>query len=397
MTRPLLGLALTIAALGAACGGSGPALPAADGTGEPGSPLPGLTADQLARFERGRAWFDYGFTADEGLGPLYLQDRCSSCHDLPTIGGYGSERLPKANTWDAATGQCDALEAQGGEIVQTQITPGLRAAGGEPERVPLGATHFVHFVPFQTFGVGLIGAIPEAEIVRRADPDDADSDGISGRVVYDPAGRLGRFGRRATAPDLTEFVAGALGIELGLTTGRFPNENLVNGQPLPEGVDPAPDPEISDSVLSEYVDFIRFLALPAPERATGAAADSIAQGERIFFHTGCALCHVPAMQTGPNEVAALDRKTVPLWSDLLLHDLGPEVESVCAGDVGPSEFRTTPLAGLRLRQPYMHNGEALDLRTAIDMHGGEAAGARAAWSMLDENEKATLLRFLRSL
>lgn len=397
MKRALLGLALSATVLGAACGGSGPGLSAADGTGEPGSPLPGLTADQLTRFERGRAWFNYGFTPEEGLGPLYIQDRCSSCHDLPTIGGYGSERLAKANRWDAATGQCDVLDAEGGEIVQTQVTPGLRAAGGEPERLPIGATHFVNFVPFQTFGVGLIGAIPEEEIVQRADPDDTDGDGISGRVVHDAEGRLGRFGRRATAPDLTEFVAGGLLVELGLTTPEFPNENLANGEPLPDGVDPVPDPEISDSTVAEFVDFVRFLALPAREQATGASADSIAEGEREFFRAGCAQCHVPTMQTGPNEVAALDRKSVPLWSDLLLHDLGPEVESVCADDVGPSEFRTTPLAGLRLRQPYMHNGKALDLGASIEMHGGEAAGSRAAWSVLDEGGKATLLRFLRSL
>jgi CxxC motif-containing protein (DUF1111 family) len=397
MMRALLGLTLTVTVFCVACGDSGAGLPAADGTAEPGSPLPGLTADQLARFERGRVWFNYGFTPEEGLGPLYIQDRCSSCHDLPTIGGYGSERLAKENRWDAATEQCDALDAQGGEIVQTQITPAYRVAGGEPERVPLGATHFVNFVPFQTFGVGLIGAIPEEEIVRRADPDDSDGDGISGRVVHDPQGRLGRFGRRATAPDLTEFVAGGLLVELGLTTPEFPNENQPNGEPLPEGVDQAPDPEINDSTVAEFVDFVRFLALPAREAATGAAADSIEQGEREFFRAGCAQCHVPTMQTGPNEVAALDRKTVPLWSDLLLHDLGPEVESVCAGPVGPSEFRTTPLAGLRLRQPYMHNGKALDIEASIGMHGGEAAGSRAAWSLLDESGKAMLLRFLRSL
>jgi len=397
MKRSALGFVLSVSLFGAACGGAGPAPFSTDGTGDPGSPLPGLNADQLARYQRGRAWFDYGFTPEEGLGPLYIQGRCSSCHDLPAIGGYGAEQLVKANRWDAAAGHCDALEAQGGEIVQTQITPALRAAGAEPERVPLAATHSARFVPFQTFGVGLIEAIPEEEILDRADPDDADGDGISGRVVRDAAGRLGRFGRRATAPDLTEFVAGALQIELGLTTRAFPDENLINGAPLPPGVDPAPDPEVADSTVAEFVDFIRFGALPAREQASGASADSIARGEREFFRAGCALCHAPTMRTGPNEVAALDRKLVALWSDLLIHDLGPDVETVCAGDVGPSEFRTTPLAGLRLRQPWMHDGESPTIRDAIERHGGEAAGSRAAWSMLGEDEKALLLRFLRSL
>jgi CxxC motif-containing protein (DUF1111 family) len=142
---------------------------------------------------------------------------------------------------------------------------------------------------------------------------------------------------------------------------------------------------------------VRFLALPAPEAASGAAADTIAEGEKRFFQVGCALCHVPALETGPNEIAALDRKVVALWSDLLLHDMGPEMESVCAGDAGPSEFRTTPLAGLRLRQPLMHNGQAMDLATSIELHGGEAAASRLAYQRLDDRGKSALLRFLRSL
>lgn len=397
MMRSPLVLALFAVVLPVACEAPAEVSPAAGGYGEPGAPLPGLTAAELARFEQGRAWFDHQFTPEEGLGPLYNQARCSSCHDLPAIGGFGSERLEKANRWDAAASRCDPLDAQGGEIVQTQITEEFRAAGGQPERVPGGATHVVNFVPSMAFGVGLIEAIPEDEILRRADPGDADGDGISGRVMRDADGRLGRFGRRAAAPDLRLFVAGALVLEQGVTSTAFPQENTLNGQPLPPGADRVPDPEINDSTLALMVDFVRFLALPAREAAEGATADTIARGEKAFFRAGCALCHVPTMETGSSETAALSRKIVGLWSDLLLHDMGPELESVCAGDAGPSEFRTTPLAGLRLRQPFMHNGQALDLWMSIEMHGGEAAGSRRAYLRLDEADQQALLRFLRSL
>ena len=391
------GFVLLVALLVTACGEPpGRGLPL-DGTAEPGAPLPGLTTDQLARFEAGRAWFDHEFTPEEGLGPLYNQTRCSSCHDLPTIGGYGAEPIPKASRWNPVSSQCEALDSRGGAIVvQRQVTEGYRAAGGMPENVPLGATHFAEFESLPTFGVGLIEAIEEDEIVGRADPEDADGDGISGRIVRDARGRLGRFGRRSVA-DLREFIGGGMGLEMGMTSSVFPMENTIDGEPFPEGADPVPDPELSDSTLALLVDFVRFLALPAPEETTGAVADTILRGERAFFQAGCALCHVPTLRTGANEVAALDRKVVWLWSDLLLHDMGPESESVCSGDAGLSEYRTTPLAGLGLRLTFMHSGEADDLDTSIGMHGGESAASRNAYYRLEEADRAALLRFLRSL
>lgn len=397
MTRSALRHLLCASVSLAACGGPGETAWPVDGMAAPGSPLPGLTAEQVARFEEGRRWFDHGFTPEEGLGPLYNQDRCSSCHDLPTIGGHGAERIPKASRWNPVSSQCEALDERGGAIViQRQVTDEYRAAGGGPENIPPGATHFAEFQPLPTYGAGLIEAVPESEILSRADPDDADGDGISGRVARDAMGRLGRFGRRGVA-NLREFVAGGMVLEMGMTSSVFMKENSIVGQPLPEDADQVQDPELSDSTLALLIDFVRFLALPVREEATGAAADTILAGERAFFQVGCALCHVPTLRTGSNEVAALNNKVVWLWSDLLLHDMGPENESVCSGNAGLSEFRTTPLAGLRLRQPYMYNGQAEDLVGSIDMHGGEGAASRAAFYGLDESDRLALLRFLRSL
>ena len=100
---------------------------------------------------------------------------------------------------------------------------------------------------------------------------------------------------------------------------------------------------------------------------------------------GCASCHVPTLKTGPNEISALSRKTVHLYSDLLLHDLGPEYRGVCAGDASPTEFRTGRLTGYRFREPYSLEA------------GGEALGARMGYEDLSPRERSLLLRFLRSL
>jgi CxxC motif-containing protein (DUF1111 family) len=363
----------------------------------PGEPLPGLTADERARFAAGREIFHHEFTAAEGLGPLYNQKRCSSCHDLPALGGFGAEPVFKATRWDASTGQCDLLTAHGGDVIQSQVTDTLRALGIEPEAVPEGTTAFGQIKPPALFAAGLLDAIPDEEIMSREDPDDLDGDGISGRAGRTSDGRIGRFGRRLEFATLHDFVAGALVLEMGLTTAEHPVEELRNGQPLPEGTDPAADPEIDAGTLALLVDFVRYLAAPASEPPSEALADTLRAGRRAFDDAQCGLCHTPTMTTGSNPVPALDRKTVALYSDLLLHDLWPDVAGICGPGTGPAEFRTAPLIGLGFRQPYLHDERAETLDDAILAHGGEAESSRSVYEGLTDAERAALLRFLRSL
>jgi CxxC motif-containing protein (DUF1111 family) len=96
-------------------------------------------------------------------------------------------------------------------------------------------------------------------------------------------------------------------------------------------------------------------------------------------------------------VPALDGKTVALYSDLLMHDLGADVASVCGPAAGPSEFRTAILAGLRYRQPFLNDGRAQDLLSAILSHGGEAGASKRGFDSLDPSAREALMRFLRSL
>ena len=363
----------------------------------PGAPLPGLSEAELASFERGRTWFDHGWTPEEGLGPLYLQDRCSSCHDLPAFGGTGVEMLPLMTRWDSVTG-CDPLAAQGGPIQQQAATPLARAAGILHEVVPAGATESIQETAPLLFGLGLVEAIPESEIESRADPEDADGDGISGRVYRTADGRLGRLSRRADVASIEELVVGALVTELGLTSPRAPTEEGLNGQPLAAELDPAPDPEVDEATVQALTDFIRFLAPPAPETpASPEARDSVAEGSRLFRRIGCASCHVPTLQTGPSPVAALSGKPIHLYSDLLLHDLGPEVRSICSGDVSPTEVRTPRLMGLRLKEPYAVSWITPSLERRILAHGGEARNARQAYEQLTADARSRLVRFLLSL
>lgn len=362
-----------------------------------GEPIPGLGAEEAARFSAGKALFNRAFTPEEGLGPLFNQTRCSSCHDLPTSGGHGAESVRKATRFDEATG-CDLLEEGGGDLLQSAVTALGRAAGIQPERIPEGATHTADIQPPPLYGLGLVEAVPDSAIAAGADPEDRDGDGISGRLGAGKDGSLGRFGMKAVHATLASFIAEAARGELGLTSPDHPVENLPQGRPLPEGADPAPDPEVDAAFLSALTDYVRFLAPPpaaVPEDREGKAA--VAQGREIFTEIGCAACHTPFWTTGPNPSPALNEKRFRAYSDFLLHDLGPELADICAPGAAPSEWRTAPLVGLSLRSVFLHDGRAQRLVDAIQLHGGEAARSRDRFRSLPDRLREDVVRFLQSL
>jgi CxxC motif-containing protein (DUF1111 family) len=148
---------------------------------------------------------------------------------------------------------------------------------------------------------------------------------------------------------------------------------------------------------------MRFLAPPAPAPAT----PSTARGRDVFTEIGCALCHTPSMTTGRSSTAALSEKPVGLYSDLLLHRMGPRLaDDIIQGLAGPDEFRTAPLWGLGQRIFFLHDGRTTDLIEAIEAHASkgnkpyppsEANAVVARYRALGSDKKQDLLNFLRSL
>ncbi len=385
--------ALSLLVLAAGCADGAPA----EATAPPGQSIPGLDATQRTRFDEGAALLQYEFTPEEGLGPLFNQWRCSSCHDLPTPGGMGDEPIVRVGVFTPPS-TCDLLVDAGGENIQQRATPQLEALGVLGEDVPRDRNaSLAIIVPPPLYGLGLVEAIAESALTAKADPEDRDGDGISGRVGRTVDGRVGRFGRKAEFATLADFIDGAARAEMGLTTPAHPVEETLNGAPLPPGTDPAPDPELSDAQLALLVDFVRFLAPPERPALTGAVRDTARRGERVFRRLGCDACHTPALRTAADAPLPLAGRTLRLYSDLLLHDMGEEAATVCGIGAEPAEWRTSPLMGLRLRHRFMHNGQAGGVGTAIEMHGGEGASARNGYFLLDEADRRALIRFLLTL
>jgi CxxC motif-containing protein (DUF1111 family) len=366
------------------------------------APLEGLSAAELAAFVEGDVQFGKPFAISEGLGPIFNNVSCASCHS-----GDGRGRPENVLTRFSLAG--DLLLAQGGPQLQERAIP-----GAEPERLPAGVESSRRLPP-PVFGAGLIEAIPADSVIARADPADANGDGISGRAslvgvpefvpAHEPGGgpspQLGRFGRKAQVSSLLQQTVDAYHQDMGITTD-FRAEEIENPQSSSanETADRVADPELPASAVRAVVAYLRMLAAPAPGPMTARRE----QGRQVFGSVGCAGCHTPVLRTGPHRIAALANRDVPLFSDLLLHDMGPGLaDGRPDGYADGSEWRTTPLWGLRLMREFlngdaflMHDGRARSVEQAILLHGGEAQAARDGFEALAPADRAALLDFVES-
>ena len=354
-----------------------------------GNPLSFLTASERRLFFKGSAVFQTEFTPATGLGPLFNNNSCAQCHEAPVIGGAGEEVETHATSF--AGGKC--TEAVGGFVIQDSMTAALRAALGiDKEPVPMGVT-VAHRTAPSVLGFGLLDAVPEEVILSHADPDDRNHDGISGRANLDN-GHVGRFGRKAQVARLSDFNAGAFMMEMGISNPLNLIEQTVGGNPLPAGVDPTGEPELKQDQLDAANAFVQLLAPPRPLRLTFAAA----RGRKLFQEVGCAGCHLPSLQTGSSRVRALSHTVVHAYTDLLLHDMGPDLADICLGQAEPAEFRTEPLMGMRFKEAgFLHDGRAATVEEAIQLHAGEGAGAQRRFAALGPKGRAALLAFLSTL
>jgi CxxC motif-containing protein (DUF1111 family) len=246
-------------------------------------------------------------------------------------------------------------------------------------------------IPQPVFGVGLLEAVPESEILGLADPEDGDRDGISGRPnrvwdVVQQAEALGRFGWKANTPTLLQQSASAYVNDMGVTNPLFP---------AADGTE-----DINQDILEAAAIYVQTIAVPA---RTLLDNPQVQQGERLFT-ANCASCHVAELHTGEHEIPALVNQTIHAYTDLLLHDMGSELADGRPNFLADgNEWRTSPLWGVGLTQTvlpysgYLHDGRARTLEEAILWHGGEAEAAKETFRTLAAADRAALIQFLRSL
>jgi CxxC motif-containing protein (DUF1111 family) len=189
------------------------------------------------------------------------------------------------------------------------------------------------------------------------------------------------------------FTAGAYQGELGVTNPTFPTENLPQGRPIAPGWDRKVDPEEGGGIIELTARFQRYLAPPQRCPLSPAAT----RGEQLFTAIGCAACHTPSMSTSGSD-PALAGRTAMLFSDLLLHDMGPALsDRMPAGEATGAEWRTTPLWGTSTKRNWLHDGRARSLDAATRAHGGEGTAATSRYIQLTPADRDALLQFLNAL
>ena len=365
----------------------------------PGAPLPGITPAEFAEFRLGLEDFTEVETAEDGLGPAFNGASCAVCHSVPAIGGGGVILELRAGYRDQ-DGRTAGLNSTGDTLIHLLSTP---AHSCQPV-IPDDANVIARRAPIPLFGAGLVEAIPDEALLALEDPDDRDRDGVSGRaaIVVDIATgqrRVGRVGGKGQPATLLAFGADAYRNEMGITNDLFPSEmafgvseaQMRRCDPVPDPED-RPDPATRRRGIDNFESFMKFLA-PVPRARVDATTQA---GERAFQAIGCASCHTPVFTTSPSRNPLFDRRPVPLFSDLLLHDVGTG-DGIRQEAAGPSEIRTPALWGLRLRRPLLHDGSAATIPDAIMRHSREAETARAGFERLAPDEREQLLAFLRSL
>jgi CxxC motif-containing protein (DUF1111 family) len=412
---------VAVAALVALLAGCDALLPSSpDDTTLLDGPVKGLTGAQLAVFARGDEEFNRTFAAIEGAGPLFVASSCGACH----VGdGKGHPVFNLTRFGRMVGGVFDPMRAQGGPQVQNRAIQRYVA-----EVVPAGVTGVSVFTAPSVTGLGFLEAVDDTTLLRLADPDDADGDGVSGRVqlldeddlivevtsldgVANEGGPtrgapiggkyIGRFGKKGVTVNLLHQTVTAYHQDMGLTSDLVP-EDLFNRQVGTFASDDVPDPEVGSSTVSAVVFYLKTLR-PPPRR--NAQAPDVLAGEALFAAAGCARCHMPTLRTGASPLGPLNQAEFHPYTDLLLHDMGPELDDgYTEGIALTSEWRTAPLWGVGLaaaaqggRMHLLHDGRAKSFPEAIEFHGGEGAASRAVFRGLSAEQQKQVVRFLGSL
>jgi CxxC motif-containing protein (DUF1111 family) len=361
-------------------------------------PLVGANADERALFKQGDVRFDAVFRDPDGLGPLYIRTACSACHEAAAKGPGNVQKMALVDS-DGVTPLADQSALKWGHTVRPYT-----AGGGSTPITPPSLPNLLMSsrMGVPVFGRGYIEAIDDSEILRVEAEQAARTDGIHGvanRVTYpsqpNPDTRfhqhqpgdmvIGRFGVKARQATLDDFAADAAQGDMGLTSPLRPNE-----LPNPDGMtdDAKPGVDLSIDVINLLANYMRLLEMP--KRAAAAAPKSF---------EACAVCHVPSLKTRADyPIQALAGIDAPVYTDLLLHDLGPALaDGLTDGSSKSVQWKTAPLIGLRHLRGYLHDGRAKTIAEAIMAHGGEGAAAAAAFAQLPAADQQTLLDFVGGL
>jgi len=395
-----------------------------------------------------------------GLGSRFDSNACAGCHAQPANGGSSLPNNPLFNVYQllGAQNQMPFFETPNGPTLVARfpyqndlVTPdghvhqlftitGRTDAGTcniqQPDFVTAYAENnliFRNTTPF--FGGGLMEIIEDSDIVNNMNSNTTlkQSLGITGHPNYNgDDGSINRFGWKAQKRSLLLFAGEAYNVEEGISNEFFPNKTdetpgctppFPLGPPNGQGPHGVPDDRTAWDALPQpgyllpgdperFAIMGRFLAPPVPGQCPGGVASSCTNGQTQFNNVGCVLCHTTSFTTPSSSITALSNQTATLFSDLLVHHMGPCLaDNVSQGQAQGDEFRTTPLWGVGQRYFFIHDGRTSDIVQAVEDHSdagqnclnnlqyppSEADAVVQQFNALSPQNQQDLINFLRSL
>lgn len=418
-----------------------------------GGPLASVAANNpigiLNFFNAGKVDFEEVEDVPDGLGPRFNSLSCAECHSQPATGGTAPALNPQiaAATAFGAQNTIPSFITSTGPVREARFiffsnpngTPNPNAPNGGVEdlytitgrsdagpcSIPqpsfanaVAQNNVIFRIPTPTFGSGLIENIEESTLLANAQANSVNSFGVSGTFNHNGNdGTIARFGWKAQNKSLMIFAGEAYNVEMGVTNELFtqerplPREDTQSG--LPANCRPNATPEDhmhfaesgteAVSGVQAFVNFMRFLAPPAPSATEPGGSASIGRGRQLFAAVGCTTCHTPSLTTAPSaHTPGLSNVTANLYSDLEIHHMGTGLaDNVSQGQAGGDQFRTAPLWGLGKRIFFLHDGRTKNLLTAITAHNSSGSEANTSsfqfFNNLTSTQRQDVLNFLRSL
>jgi CxxC motif-containing protein (DUF1111 family) len=414
-----------------------------------GHQSPGLSGMQELNFAVGNSFFNQNWvaspastTARDGLGPTFNARSCSSCHFKdgrgrpPSFDGEQSTGfLIRLSLVSTNPNEAPVPHPAYGTQLNSMSNVGILSEGdvhitysNEEYSFPDGETYSLQ-TPDYTFanlnygdlsgvlisprvgqhmiGLGLLETISPIDILANVDEEDLNNDGVSGRVNYvpdviDKSLKIGRFGWKAGQPNVKQQSADAFVGDIGITSSMYPSQNCTSPQNDCLDASNGGEPELTDRSLGFVELYASNLSVPARRNFD---SESVKNGKTLFNNAGCVSCHKSNYRTGVNSTFPnLSNQEIWPYTDLLLHDMGPELadnrsEYVADGQ----EWRTPPLWGVGLFETvnrhtfFLHDGRARNLLEAIMWHGGEAESSKNNFANYSKTERDQLIEFVKSL
>lgn len=387
----------------------------------------------------------------DGLGPLFNTRSCISCHLAGGRGEMSTSGVSKPSTLVIRVGgqpkQGLVVDPHYGGQIQPRSIAQVFPGNGQPLKgearlllsyqdvkgsYPDGTQYTLRkpsytltdlyygelhegmglsprFAP-HVYGVGLLDAIADSDLIALEDIADKDEDGISAKYNRVPnvlTGniQIGRFGLKAKHPNLRQQIAAAFRDDIGITNSLFPSEPCTRVQvecaktALYGGHE---NVEIPDKLLKLVNEFNLYLSVPPARDLTN---DKVQLGRAKFYEVQCAHCHTPSFTTDSNyPITELAGQKIWPYSNLALHDMGEDLaDEMTEYHASRREWRTPPLWGIGLQEQfkgeahYLHDGRARSLEEAILWHGGEAQQSKLSFMRLSKKEREALIAFVKAI